>query len=129
MRILLVEDETDLMELYRDVLSGAGHEVDGFTDPLKAYSHFQENTDRYDAVISDVRMEGMSGIQLAIKLKGINKNVKIFLMSAFEFTDKNNSDIKEIELKDFLQKPFHMQQLLSMVEKHIGQKSIRNSPK
>ena len=74
-------------------------------------------------------MEGMSGIQLAIKLKGINKNVKIFLMSAFEFTDKNNSDIKEIELKDFLQKPFHMQQLLSMVEKHIGQKSIRNSPK
>ena len=128
-RILLVEDETDLMELYRDVLSGAGHEVDGFTDPLKAYSHFQENTDRYDAVISDVRMEGMSGIQLAIKLKGINKNVKIFLMSAFEFTDKNNSDIKEIELKDFLQKPFHMQQLLSMVEKHIGQKSIRNSPK
>ena len=129
LRILLVEDETDLMELYRDVLSGAGHEVDGFTDPLKAYSHFQENTDRHDAVISDVRMEGMSGIQLAIKLKGINKNVKIFLMSAFEFTDKNNSDIKEIELKDFLQKPFHMQQLLSMVEKHIGQKSIRNSPK
>ena len=129
LRILLVEDETDLMELYRDGLGGAGHEVDGFTDPLKAYSHFQENTDRYDAVISDVRMEGMSGIQLAIKLKGINKNVKIFLMSAFEFTDKNNSDIKEIELKDFLQKPFHMQQLLSMVEKHIGQKSIRNSPK
>jgi DNA-binding response OmpR family regulator len=57
-RILLVDDESDLMELYRDVLTGAGHEVDGFTDPLDAYSHFQEDTDRYDAIISDVMMLG-----------------------------------------------------------------------
>ena len=68
-RILLVEDEADLMQLYRDVLCGAGHEVEGFTNPLDAYSHFQTNPDRYDAVISDVRMQGMSGIQLATGLK------------------------------------------------------------
>ena len=64
-RILLVEDESDLMQLYRDVLSGAGHEVDGFADPLEAYSHFHANSGLYDSVISDVRMQGMSGIQLA----------------------------------------------------------------
>jgi hypothetical protein len=39
----------DLMQLYRDVLSGAGHEVDGFTDSLDAYSRFQANPDLYDA--------------------------------------------------------------------------------
>jgi DNA-binding response OmpR family regulator len=127
-RILLVEDETDLMQLYRDVLSGAGHEVEGFTDSLDAYSRFQANPDLYDAVISDVRMQGMSGVQLAIKLKEINKDVQIFFMSAFEFNEDCHSDLKEIELKEFLQKPFHMQQLVAMVEKHIGQKSITNSP-
>ncbi len=116
------------MQLYRDALSGAGHEVDGFTDSVDAYSRFQANPDLYDAVISDVRMQGMSGVQLAKKLKEINKNVQIFLMSAFEFNEDHHSDLKEIELKEFLQKPFHMQQLVAMVEKYIGQKSITNSP-
>jgi DNA-binding NtrC family response regulator len=116
------------MQLYRDVLSGAGHEVDGFTNPLEAYSHFQGNSNLYDAVISDVRMPGMSGIQLAKKLKEIRGDVQVFLMSAFEVTEDHNSDLKGIELKEFLQKPFHMQQLVTMVEKHIRQKSIVNSP-
>ena len=125
---ILVEDESDLMQLYRDVLCGAGHEVDGFTDPFEAYSRFQANPDQYDAVISDVRMQGMSGVQLAMKLKEINKDVQIFLMSAFEFNEDHHSDLNEIELKEFLRKPFHMQQLVAMVEKHIGQRAIANSP-
>ena len=116
------------MQLYRDVLSGAGHEVDGFTDSLVAYSRFQDNLDRYDAVISDVRMQGMSGVQLAKKLKDVNKDVQVFLMSAFEFNEDHNSDLREIGLKEFLQKPFHMKQLVAMVEKHIGQKYITDAP-
>ena len=116
------------MQLYRDALGDAGHEVDGFTDSSDAYSRFQENPDLYDAVISDVMMKGMSGVQLAKKLKEINKDVQIFLMSAFEFNEDHHSDLNEIELKEFLQKPFHMQQLVAMVEKHIGQKAITNSP-
>ena len=116
------------MQLYRDVLYDAGHEVDGFTDPLVAYSHFQNNSGLYAAVISDVRMQGMSGIQLAKKLKEIRNDVQVFLMSAFEITEDHSSDLREIELMEFLQKPFHMQKLVAMVEKHIGQKSITNSP-
>ena len=116
------------MRLYRDVLSRAGHEVDGFTDPLLAYSHFQNNSGLYAAVISDVMMQGMSGIQLAKKLKEIRSDVQVFLMSAFEISEDNKSDLKQIELKEFLQKPFHMQQLVAMIEKHIGQQAITNSP-
>ena len=112
------------MRLYCDVLSGAGHEVDGFTDSSDAFLRFQKNPDRYDAIISDVMMQGMSGVQLAKKLKEINKNVQIFLMSAFEFNEDHHSDGR----KEFLQKPLHMQQLVAMIEKHLGQKTITNSP-
>lgn len=59
----MVEDESDLMQLYCEMLCGAGHEVDGFTDPLVACSHFHEKPDRYDVVISDIRMQGMTRIQ------------------------------------------------------------------
>jgi DNA-binding response OmpR family regulator len=62
-----------------------------------------------------------------MKLKEINKNVQIFFMSTFEFNEAHHSDLNEIELKAFLQKPFHMQQLVAMVEKHIEQKSITTS--
>jgi len=48
-------------------------------------------------------------------------------MSAFEITEDHTSELKEIELKDFLQKPFHMQQLVAMVDKRIGQRSVTNS--
>ena len=82
-------------------LRGAGHEVDGFIDSVDPYSRFHEDPDRYDAVISDIRMERMSGVQLANKLKEINKDVQIFLMSAFEFNEDHHSDLKEIELKEF----------------------------
>ena len=117
------------MQLYRDVLTGAGYEVDGFTDPLDAYTHFQENHQLYDVVISDVRMQGMSGIQLAKKLREIRNDVLIFLTSAFDIKEDYDTVLREIELKEFLQKPFHMQQLVAIVEKHIGQKAIINSPK
>ena len=89
------------MQLYRDALSGAGHEVDGFIDSVDAYSRFQEDPDRYDAVISDKRMERMSGVQLANKLKEVTKDVQIFLMSAFEFNEDHHSDLKELDLKEF----------------------------
>ncbi len=50
-------------------------------------------------------------------------------MSAFEFNEDHHSDLKEIELKEFLQKPSNPQQLIAIVEKHIGQKSITNPPR
>lgn len=77
-RILLVEDDSDLLQLFHDALNGAGFQVDGFAEPVKAYSHFRENSDVYDLVISDVRMPGLSGIQLAKRLKGarISKGIE-----------------------------------------------------
>jgi DNA-binding NtrC family response regulator len=116
----------DLMQLYQAALNASGIQVDGFTDPLKAYSRFQENSDNYDVIISDIRMPGLSGIQLAKKLKEIKKDVKVFLMSAYDMAGADSAILQEIELKEFLQKPFHMQQLVDMIEKHVGEQAIMN---
>ncbi len=48
-------------------------------------------------------------------------------MSAFEITDDHDSELNEIQLDEFLQKPFDVQKLVSMVEKYIGQKAVTNS--
>ena len=46
-------------------------------------------------------MKGMSGVQLVMKLKEVNKDVQIFLISAFEFNEDHHSDLKEIEIKEY----------------------------
>lgn len=126
-RILLVKDDSDLLQLFHEALDSAGFQVDGFSEPLKAYSQFQEHSDVYDLVISNIRMPGLSGIQLAKRLKEVKEDVKIFLMSAFDMTDDRSSELREMQLNEFQQKPFQMQKLVSMVEKSIGQRAITNS--
>ncbi len=67
-------------------------------------------------------MPGLSGIRLAMKIKEVKKDVKVIIMSAFEI--KDDSELKEIQLKEFLQKPFHLQKLVSMVENIMNSAQI-----
>ena len=114
-RILLIEDEVDLLDMFAEQLTADGYQVDKFADPIQACSHFEKNPIKYRLIISDLRMPSMTGLELIKKINKINIDVKIILMSAFEI-DTFGSDLKEITIEGFLKKPMHLNQLLSMVE-------------
>jgi YesN/AraC family two-component response regulator len=50
----------------------------------RKHEHFKSREKKYSLVISDVRMPGMSGIQLAKRIKSIDPSIKIILLMAFE---------------------------------------------
>jgi CheY-like chemotaxis protein len=54
--IAIVDDEPDTVRLFKDILSTNGYNVVGFTDPLSALEHIQENQEEYDLVLSDYKM-------------------------------------------------------------------------
>jgi DNA-binding NtrC family response regulator len=54
--IAIVDDEPDTVHLFKDILSTNGYNVVGFTDPLSALEHIQENQEEYDLVLSDYKM-------------------------------------------------------------------------
>jgi CheY-like chemotaxis protein len=54
--IAIVDDEPDTVLLFKDILSTNGYNVVGFTDPLSALEHIQENQEEYDLVLSDYKM-------------------------------------------------------------------------
>lgn len=112
-RILIVDDEPDLTALFCEVFKNAGHEVRGYTDPIKAYKEFMRNHDKYWLVITDVRMPGMSGVELATKVKEKFSKTKIILISAFEIEYINLNNMKRIDY--FVSKPISMEKLLDIV--------------
>ena len=63
-------------------------------------------------------MPGMNDYELVKKTKGIDKQVKVILMSAFEINEKEFHNMSpDIDVDSFLQKPFYIQQLNDIIDK------------
>lgn len=125
-QILLIEDDTDLVQLFGEALEMAGFSVIKFTDPVEACENFEANPYAYDLVLSDIRMPGMSGLDLVKRIKKFNNDVNVVLMTAFE-TNDIESELKELSLDAFLKKPVHIDQLIIAIKKCIGNKPGRTS--
>ena len=63
--ILLVDDDYDIVNLFKDVLESRNYDVNGFTNPLEALEHYKINCAQYGLVISDIRMPEMTGFEPA----------------------------------------------------------------
>ncbi|HEY0580097.1 MAG TPA: response regulator [Candidatus Nitrosocosmicus sp.] len=118
--IIVVDDELDLAFLYKQFITGLGFHVVSFTDSLLAFEHFRQNIDRYCLLITDLRMPGMNGIELANKIREVNKTVKIFLVTAFATEDlENRQDFKEAKVDRIIQKPLKFSKLKEIIKQDI----------
>ncbi|MFL6479571.1 MAG: response regulator [Nitrososphaera sp.] len=113
--ILVVDDELDIVLIFKQALSRQGYTVFGFTDPLLALEHFKVNSADYGLVITDVRMPRMSGFELAANIKVIKPDAKVVFMSAFEVRDLEFS-MPGVGINDFLRKPVDVKTLVRRVK-------------
>jgi CheY-like chemotaxis protein len=115
--VMIVDDESDIVLIFRRSLELAGYGVFAFTDPVTALEHLKSNAGRYGLIISDVRMPGMSGIEFAIKVREIDASIPFILMSAFEMA---NLDIPPaLNITSYLRKPVSPNQLKAIVSKYV----------
>ena len=113
--ILVVDDELDIVLIFKQALNRQGYTVFGFTDPLLALEHFKLNSSDYGLVITDIRMPRMSGFELAANIKVIKPDAKVVLMSAFEVRDLEFS-MPRVKINDFLRKPVDVKTLVRRVK-------------
>jgi two-component system phosphoglycerate transport system response regulator PgtA len=116
LKIMIVDDEVDICNLFRDALQVAGYNVRAFTDPTEAFEDFRLHNEEYGVIITDIRMPKISGIELIKRVNQINKNVKVFLMTAFEL---KNEELQELKMNEFLNKPIYTQRLVEMVKRYL----------
>ena len=114
--IIVVDDELELACIFKAFLKNEGYDVVSFTDPVLAIEYFKETADKHSLIITDLRMPGISGIDLAKSIRQINSKIKIFLMTAFETKDLEDSkDFKNARIDRLIQKPVHFSHLRVMV--------------
>jgi DNA-binding NtrC family response regulator len=127
--LLVVDDDSDIAHVLKQGLQKNRFLVSAFTNPEAALKNFQSNSeDYYCLVLSDIRMPGMSGIKLARKVKEINPNVKVVLMTSFEIKDNEFSKVfPSTQVDGFAQKPIRIEDLTNKILDIIGESKRRIS--
>ena len=105
-RLLVVDDDPDTILALKIGLLDYGFLVDAFTNPQEALQSFKANAESYCLVLLDIKMPALSGIQLARKLKEVNPNVKVLLLTALGIRDNEVFDVSSsTNVNGFIQKP------------------------
>jgi DNA-binding NtrC family response regulator len=129
-KLLIVDDDPDIVQVLKLGLSKNGFLVDAFTNPEEALQSFKSDAESYCFVVSDIRMPALSGIQLARKVKEINPNVKVVLMTAFEIRDDEFSKVfPSTSVDGFIQKPFGIRDLTNKILSIIDETKRRKGEK
>jgi DNA-binding response OmpR family regulator len=113
-RILIVEDESHLAEGLRFNLEAEGYAVEIAGDGLAGERALNEASEPFGLVILDVMLPGMSGFELAQRIRAAGNFVPILILTA---KDAAQDLIRGIEdgADDYLTKPFHLDELLARV--------------
>ncbi|MCE9564134.1 MAG: response regulator [Planctomycetes bacterium] len=116
--VLIVDDEAAVRDFVRIVLTHAGYSVHSAADAKQALEVFQADPERFSLVLSDIRMPGRTGVELAADLHARTPNVPIVFMSGFV----GGTAHQPVALPAgavVLEKPFTLDTLLHVVKQAI----------
>lgn len=123
LNICIVEDEEILRVSLNDDLLDAGYSVTDFENPIKALEHFKKK--KCDIIISDIRLPEMNGLELLSKIKSIDPNVFVIMMTAFGSVETAVDAMKKGAF-DYITKPFDKDELLLIIDKIKEIKSLQS---
>lgn len=120
-KILVVEDEFGLQELFRDIFQMAGYDVRIAVDGKNGYEIYREFNP--DLVFTDVVMPEMSGIELVRKIREEEPGIKVIFISGFFGIKRIKDDLLK-DVKKFgypmLAKPFKTSAMLELVKDYLA---------
>src|SRR5207249_2140105 len=124
-KILLIEDDAGIVGGLKKELQVEGYEVAvaGRGDTGLAQAKAQP----FDVVITDLKMPGLSGLELVEQLHASKPKLPIILMTAFGTTE-TAIEATKLGAYDYLLKPFDMAQLLDLVAKSVACNRLMSEP-
>ena len=119
--VMLVDDEPDILTVFKSYLTSEGYGVEAFSDSYMALQSFARSEPRhYDLLVLDIRMPTINGLQLYQRLKAVDPYVKVIFLSALEATDELVSILDGVKTVDVIRKPIDRKHFIQKVKASIG---------
>jgi two-component system OmpR family response regulator len=125
LRVLVVDDDEDICLSLDEFLTREGFRVKAIHEPQAALPEIKDG--RYQIVLLDVRMPQMDGITLLSKLRAIDSDVCVIVMTAYPSVESAVETMKA-DAFDYLRKPFELEDLRAVIERAIREKGLRIDP-
>ncbi|MHC4571239.1 MAG: response regulator [Planctomycetota bacterium] len=124
-RVLVVDDEIHIVHVVAIKLRNNGYEVISAENGAEAFKLACE--EEPDIIVTDFQMPGMTGIQLVEKLRQCEKtkDIPVIMLTARGFAVENESR-EELQISEFLSKPFSPKELLRSIEDVLYHRAVVN---
>jgi CheY-like chemotaxis protein len=119
-KVLVVDDEENILELMGAVLEGAGYEVVTADSGEECLEKLK--TLKPDLVLLDMMMPGMSGREACEKIRNNpkTKGLKVAFVTVAKFSEVGKGTLSKMNVADYITKPFENADLIRRVKKIIG---------
>lgn len=120
--ILVVEDETKLRRLIELQLVEEGFHAGTASDAETALQLL--NRERFDLVLTDFKLPGMSGLEFLLAVKRVNASLPVVLMTAYGTVESAVGAMKA-GASDYILKPFSLAELMLVIQKELASHQLR----
>ncbi len=118
-KILLIDDEEQVVEVTGEILQSLGYEIVGRTSPLQALELFSSSPHDFDLIITDLTMPGLTGLELSERVKTIRPEIPVILFTGY--SDQVSKDAAVAAgIKEYCMKPISMRELSHVVGRFLG---------
>jgi DNA-binding NtrC family response regulator len=124
LKIFVVDDERIVRVTIADDLKDAGYDVREFSSANAALQHLRETDPNVDIIITDLKMPGMDGLEFLAKIKQINSDIFVLLMTAHG-SIQTAVEAMKLGAYDYLSKPFNVDELLLVINRIQEFKEIK----
>jgi two-component system KDP operon response regulator KdpE len=115
-KVLLIDDDASIRRALHTTLSALGFEIDEASSGEQAVSFVR--TERYDAVLLDINMPGVGGIETCRMLRRLAPGLPILMLTVRDSTD-DKIDALDAGADDYITKPFHVGELTARVRSAV----------
>ena len=121
--VLIVDDDESLLEMFKTALSIEGYQCEKASNVDRALELI--NNIPFDILIADIKMPGMTGLELTERAKKIRPDMAVIVMTAYIEEFSYDSAI-EVGASDFIKKPFTVRELIARIQHVKLQERLRS---
>ena len=117
-RVILVDDEKDILFTYESFLKDNGYEIITFTDPSNALNYIKNLPNFNNLLVTlDIRMKDLNGFQLHQQIKAIDPTIKILFITALDILDELLIIVPGVSKEQIMRKPVDKKLFTNTVKK------------